>query len=440
MKLTKLKPNNKAKYFSEKFQSNGDNYKPEDFPLEIFPEKIQSIIIRLEKTMNYQPQTTSAGVLFAASTAIGSLNVFRVKNGWDALAGMWLCVIGSSGSTKSHPISWAIKPLKKIEGMLRNEYKAEVEIYNKKSKKEKEDQEIERPQRKHRYINNATTEGLARGNEENPSGIGYHIDELKGLFGSFNQYKGGNGNDQEFYLSAFDNGSHITLRAQADERHVDKIYVPLIGSMQPEILRGMAVNYTENGMLQRWLYVENKTELNKFTLNDVSERDTKSYSDFILDIYYKSLRNKDEEKKELIIRLNKDAEEYFIKKMNSIIKLKHSDKTSVLMRGYLSKMETYYPRFIHIIAIMNNDTHFIGEKTVFKANNLVDYFMNSAESAFISMDNKELIDLIFKEEGATTKTEKINAILKHQPEMSAKSIASFAGSTRDMVYKVKESV
>jgi len=412
-----------------------------EFPLDIFPENISKIIEQLNKKMNFQPQTTAAGILFTVSTVIGSSRVLHVKNGWEANACLWLNIVGETGTTKSHPINWTLKPLQELETDFYSTHKVEAKKYALSNSKKNKENNADAPTRERRYVTNATTEGLVRTLEENPTGIGCHIDELKGLFESFNQYKGGNGNDQEFYLQAFDGGIYNTLRAKADEHFVRRMYVPLIGSIQPPVLRNIIDKSNNNGMVQRWLYIENKKITDVFTFDEVSPMDVATYTGFIKQLYVNSKRdrtNNIDAYRQTVVTLSNDSKKEFSIKMNSLRKMKEKENTSPLMFAYLSKIETYYPRFINIVSAMNDENKMVEVNTIHKTNLLVDYFIRSANIVFTNMAMQQVINQLFADKKANHKTEKVKLLCDTFGNMSVKDIASYAGCSKSHIYEYKK--
>jgi hypothetical protein len=140
-----------------------------EFPLDIFPKNIINIIEQLDEKMNFQPQTTAAGILFTVSTVIGSSRLLHIKNGWDANACLWLNIVGETGTTKSHPINWTLKPLQELETDFYSTHKVEAKKYALSNSKKNKENNADAPTRERRYVTNATTEGLVRTLEENPT-------------------------------------------------------------------------------------------------------------------------------------------------------------------------------------------------------------------------------------------------------------------------------
>jgi hypothetical protein len=79
-------------------------------------------------------------------------------------------------------------------------------------------------------------------------------DELAGLIGSLNQYRGGRGGDEQQLLELFDGGGYTSLRVAAGDRSYDRCHVSVYGSIQPAVLRDLVRDGDGNGKWARFLF------------------------------------------------------------------------------------------------------------------------------------------------------------------------------------------
>ena len=237
----------KINYFKKersKFDILSDNGKIR-FPVEIFPEDLQFIIKSLYKYAGFEKQVTSSAILFVVSTLIGNGKKIHVKGTWIDTPNLWLAVVGRRGTMKTHAINFCLKPLSEDEKMFAKQFNDELEEYYKQKKEDRE--ESKRPRRRQRFSNDTTVEGLIHAMEYNANGMGIFKDELNGFFEEMNRYK--SGGNLEFYLSAFNGGSYVKNRKSYDPQTINNIFLSMLGSIQPEVLRAIAASQISNGMI-----------------------------------------------------------------------------------------------------------------------------------------------------------------------------------------------
>src|SRR5690606_13025542 len=100
-----------------------------------------------------------------------------------------------AGTNKSHPISFALKPIEQRDNYKFQRYqkdRAEYEAIVQLSKKEKEAQGITddppKPQWEQLLVTDFTPEALTDVHKFNKRGIGVYADELASWFKNFNRY------------------------------------------------------------------------------------------------------------------------------------------------------------------------------------------------------------------------------------------------------------
>ncbi len=75
------------------------------FPVHIYPQEIQKIIADPHKDLNFSVNYIAASLLLAASVAIGNSRVLKVKDGWKVKPILYMALVGSPGSVKTHPVT-----------------------------------------------------------------------------------------------------------------------------------------------------------------------------------------------------------------------------------------------------------------------------------------------------------------------------------------------
>lgn len=180
-------------------------------------------------------------------------------------------------------------------------------------------------------------------------------------------------------------------------------------------------------MIDRWLYVESENNIPMFSDDDLPKELAEQYERYINAI------NAWEAPK--YFDWEDDAKKLFFEIINNIGELMQSDETGEKLSTYLSKMRTYFARFIALICSIYK-TEVITTTMIDFAADLTDYYINTAKNTFIGFSNQAEIEIIFQRENAITEREKVIALLKHFPEMSKSKIAEKCKCSRQTVYKV----
>ena len=196
----------------EKLSSNTENSvehneesTASNFPADAFPLPVQQIIAATHETLNFPIDFTAASLLYACSVAIGNTHCVELKRGFRTTAVLYLAIVGRAGTTKSHPLTFALQPIADSDAKSFREYeqlKQEFDNAASLPKKERDEQgirELVRPVWKKFLLSDFTPEALADVHKFNKRGIGVYADELAGWFKNFNRYN--SGSEMEFWLS-----------------------------------------------------------------------------------------------------------------------------------------------------------------------------------------------------------------------------------------------
>lgn len=90
--------------------------------------------------------------------------------------------------------------------------------------------------------------------DDNPDGFAGIYDELAAFLKSFNKYKSGGG-DEEVMLSPFSGKSISVNRKSLEPIFIEKPFVSIIGSIQPQVLINLfGNNKIDNGPTHRFLF------------------------------------------------------------------------------------------------------------------------------------------------------------------------------------------
>ena len=87
------------------------------FPVVIFPDSIRKIIDTTHEESCFPVNYIAASLFFAASVAVGNYRTLEV-NTFKAKAHLFMALLGSPGSGKTHPINFAIAPFLEYDNPL----------------------------------------------------------------------------------------------------------------------------------------------------------------------------------------------------------------------------------------------------------------------------------------------------------------------------------
>lgn len=229
-----------------------------DFPLEAFPVQIQEMIKATHATLNFPIDFTGSAILFASSIAIGNTCMIEIKKGWQENGVIYITLVSPSGTNKSHPLSFALKPIiehdKRTYAIYEKE-RIEYEKYEKLSQKEKNGtSELNKPVWKKYLVSDFTPEALAEVHKNNQRANAVYVDELAGWFKNFNRYN--KGNEMEFWLSNWSRKPLVVDRKSGTPIFINQPFISVCGTIQNQIINELAKdNRTHNGFLDRILFV-----------------------------------------------------------------------------------------------------------------------------------------------------------------------------------------
>jgi hypothetical protein len=227
------------------------------FPVEVFPLPIQEIIKATNESLNFPIDFIGASMLYAVSVAIGNTHKVEIMKGWSENTVLYLSLVGRPGTNKSHPFSFALKPIEQRDNLKFLKYQKEKQEYDtiaKLTKKEREEQGYNEPIKpiwEQHLVTDFTPEALTDVHKFNKRGIGVYADELASWFKNFNRYN--NGSEEQFWLSVW-SGKPIRINRKTSEpTYIPLPFISVAGTIQPGVLNELAQNRTQNGFLDRLL-------------------------------------------------------------------------------------------------------------------------------------------------------------------------------------------
>ena len=371
------------------------------FPLNVFPKIIQEIVEKSKETLNYPIEFTASSMLYAVSIAIGNTHRVVIKNGFEQAPIIYLCLVAPSGSVKSHPLEFAIKPLQLADERSFKQYKLDIEAYNiakmesKNPSENTKSETLKRPFWRKFLISDYTPEALYSVHANNLRSIGVYIDELAGWFKNFERYN--KNSQQEFWLSAW-SGKQISIdRKMSDSILITHPFISVAGTIQTALLTEITKeNRGRNGFIDRILFVK-PPNLIKQGWHDKEmpiELVNKYHSVIDKLISLPTNINEHGQIDTTKVRFSPSARETIFAWVNSINTPLVNQTDNDDLKGIYTKLEMYVPRFaliLHLLEWASGDTNQkneIGLESVKGAIALAEYFRNSAIEINKEVSNK----------------------------------------------------
>lgn len=101
----------------------------ESFPLEVFPQKVQKLILHLVKHRSFKLEFVASCMITAAAAAIGNSRRIRSREGWEVAPMFYMILVGRPGIGKTPPLEFAFRPLCDIDRKREKVYAEQYKEY-----------------------------------------------------------------------------------------------------------------------------------------------------------------------------------------------------------------------------------------------------------------------------------------------------------------------
>jgi Protein of unknown function (DUF3987) len=373
------------------------------FPVEVFPLPVQQVITATNENLNFPIDFIGASLLYAVSVAVGNTHSVEVKKGFQQSAVLYLAIVARAGTTKSHPLSFALQPIVEQDKRTYRQYEQQRQEYEKAvslSKKEREQQAIDEPIKpiwQKFLLSDFTPEALAEVHKFNKRGIGVYVDELAGWFKNFNRYN--KGSEMEFWLSQW-SGKPINI----DRKTGEPVFIPLpfisvAGTIQKGILNELAKDSrTQNGFIDRILFViPDNIQKEYWSETDLPPVVSENWESIISNLLSLSVSNDDTfNPSPEVLKFTPEAKKVLFEwqKVNTD---QSNGAESEALSGIFSKMDMYVLRLALILEMLRyacneSDKQAVSIEAVQGAVKLVEYFKNSAVKVNSILSNASPLD------------------------------------------------
>lgn len=353
------------------------------FPMHIFPKKIQDIIMELQRTNQFPVDYSCGAILSSISTAIGNTIRIKVKNGFIEPALLNMALVGPPGVNKSAPISFFLRPLYLEDDIINKKYLEDKKKYNQAKAIAAERGEkcnASEPIRTQTIVNDTTLEGIIAIHATTPKGICIHADELLGWINTFGRYH--KGAEEQTYLTLYNGGPLKITRRNSDlDLSLPYTCVNVIGSIQPDVLPQLLnSNKMSNGFIDRILFVyPDNPQIIRWTDDNADPQIISVWDTVINKLIHKNITW---DQGPSYVAFSREAQKTLCQWQNKIAD--KDDDADVCIKGIHAKLETYVIRFcliLHVLdCICNNINPFsdIMPEIVEKSISLFTYFENTA--------------------------------------------------------------
>ncbi|CAA9559009.1 MAG: hypothetical protein AVDCRST_MAG33-1514 [uncultured Thermomicrobiales bacterium] len=245
------------------------------FPVDVFPPGVREFIERASASLSVPPEMIAAPLLSMTGAVIGNRLRLSLKGGFEVLPTLWVAVVAPPGSAKTPALGFARTGLESLQRRAHERFQMEHADWEsrhatwKSSKSDDRGDEPRKPEMRHYWTANATTEALAD-RLTHAHGIALVADELTGWIRSMDQYRGGKGADRQTFLSLW-SGSNIKIDRQS--RPPTLINFPAVsvcGGIQDDMIATLHdERERRDGLIERIMFVRPEAEPAFWTEDEV---------------------------------------------------------------------------------------------------------------------------------------------------------------------------
>ncbi len=210
-------------------------------PLEVFPQRVQEIILNLAAYENFNIEFSASIVLSAVAAAIGNACQIQIKGNWRTSPSIYMMLVGRPGLGKTPPLSFLYRPIHEQDDRMFEQYLQECDEYEcavaaAGKNKDADDFLLKKPQLVTTVISDFTPEALMHVHQHNLRGVAIEVDEILAMFNSVKRYNSKN-NLIEDLLSTYSGRPLKSVRkSEARPILIRQPCINVIGSVQTNLL------------------------------------------------------------------------------------------------------------------------------------------------------------------------------------------------------------
>lgn len=379
-----------------------------DFPVQVFPAKMQRIILELNTTCGFPIDYTASAMIAAISVAIGNTHRVEVKRNWQESAIVYIAIVGRPGDCKSHPLTFVMRPLvnadwKNNQEFMKKhcEYQQAVAMSRKERINAGLDEFPKEPKRMRYLVSDVTQEGLSAIHSHNPRGLCLWVDELSAWFKNFTRYN--TGSEEQFWLSAFNGSTTMSDRKNCQNSiFIKRPFISVVGTIQRRLLTELANGErAANGFIDRILFAmaksNGKPRWNEDEVRDDLDRDWECILNRLLSM--ECVVNEEKEPIPTVMRFTADAKRRLYEWQHENAALCDNEMSDNVV-SFFCKLEIYVLRFCLILRLVRwvvSDKEprpsYIEDDDVAGAIELAEYFRSNALSVLTCISEEKLNEL-----------------------------------------------
>jgi hypothetical protein len=270
---------------------------PDEFPLEVLPERVLVFVALAADALNVDPALVAGPCLATLAGCVGNRRRIVLKPGaWYEVSVLWIATVMRSGGKKTPSNGLVLEYLYAREAVeieeekvRRAEYEEELQQW-KSEPENKRGEPPEKPEPARRLlVSDTTVEALLAVHEREPNGLLLHRDELGGWLRSFNQYKaGGRGADAQTWSELHQGRPALIDRKAGGTLSVPRAAVSIVGGIQPELLQAaLSGEHLYDGIASRLMFVAPPERVSKWsdaTITDQARQGWNSLLDELLEL------------------------------------------------------------------------------------------------------------------------------------------------------------
>jgi hypothetical protein len=410
------------------------------FPVEIFPAPLARFVEEGATALGCPSDYFAVPMLVLAGAAIGTARAISPKASWTEHPSLFACVIGPPASGKSPALNEVATPLGQRQSELEADFRRDWAAYESALERHKAQRRRSRrsgtsdgsdssgrdkgksgtregrhrqrvpagqtvldllpepPVMRRVLTSDATVESLSPILANSPRGIALVRDELAAWKRGFDMYRGGRGNDRQFFLSLW-SGSRIVLDRKSNPRPliIERPFLGLVGGFVPDMVAELADEEgREDGFLDRILFAwPDASPLPVWSDAEISDTARQAWKG-ALDCLWRLQPLDDDPVKPRpkVLRLSKSAKTAWVAFFDKQAEAVNTPECPPGLKGTLVKLRGYALRLALIVqglrfAVGEADLEGIDEVSMEAAITLVGYFTSHAEKVHAAMAKPE---------------------------------------------------
>lgn len=374
MKNSRLELCNRIRMEAEHTEETG-------FPLDVFPQAVQSVILDMAKYENYKIDFIATAMLSAVSTALGGTYRIRIKSDWQSNGALYIILVGRPGLGKTPPLEAAYRPIRKHDYVQFKAYESELEAWKAAGENGR------KPILRRTIVSDFTPESLLQTHNNNPRSVVILVDEIMGMFNSANRYTSGQLIEQ--LLTAWSGGAlDVTRVSSTAPIHIERPCINIIGTTQTKRIHELLTKgFEENGLLDRILFVLPKSPKLSSWIDRDDDGEMTSLAaarwEKILDkVIALDYDNGTEDRTAHVLSMDKEAKEYFFSWWNGKVERINLIEDDAEVDSREMKHPAHVARLALILQVLrhaSDESHlqFVDLVSVKAAIRLNDYFEDS---------------------------------------------------------------